>query len=717
MAEFSASTIADLPRTTADSLRHGDPRVLGFLKEWREEGDAINQSDPSYACIEQAQRYIVGEQLSPEHRKLKYLPQVVDNETRKAMQAHVSALTDLQPLFGWRSTNPAYALQSDILNRVAIAEWVETRADTDLADTIKYSLAGGTGDLLIDWDPHAPGGGAHTLTPRDPRDTLPLRPSLARSIQLWEGVMFREEHTVNVLKGKYPTQAHLFRTASDSMLSRVMGRFRSGLTQLLTPSDPLAALSGGAAGATRAPRSGRLVFYRCYLKDRTRNLTGSPIPMGEPGTAWAYVAAPGAPLYPRGRLILATDDAIVYDGPNTYWHGQFPFARLKLWSVPWQFLGVPLFNDLLPIQDAINGTLHDIRLGIKQWVNPSITYNRNAISEASMRLFDSRKPGERLKVAPGFGDPVKREDGPNPQVLALAIDFYQALIQKFADLSGTANLTALLQLRQMPAADTIEKYFEALTPEIRSEARQIELFLCDVSEQIKVNYFQFLSKAKRVNLLGDVAVTLADFDYDPDILVPALRPGDPQYTPELDALETTRDQRAQFMHKQFVFMVAPNSILAIDGQERKMRATQEVRAGLLDFWSYHEVNGTPNVGAPPAIPLTPLEPPPATGPDGITPFPLFMLGQGLQSMQMGGPIPQYTDPVTGRTFVLDPASGQIQELRVPNTITERLQAQQLLGIGLTVSPQGRKASGQAPPKTETKHDEPGGRQTTTESRK
>src|SRR5258706_15321191 len=41
-------------------------------------------------------------------------------------------------------------------------------------------------------------------------------------------------------------------------------------------------------------------------------------------------------------------------------------------------------------------------------------------------------------------------------------------------------------------------------------------------------------------------------------------------------------------------------------------------------------------------------------------------------------------------------------VREPVTITERLMAQQSLGLGQTVSPQGRKASNEAPPKEETK---------------
>jgi len=62
--EFSSSGVIDLPATSADSLERGDPRVLSWLREWIQEGDLINRSDPSYDTIERAQQYIVGEQLS-----------------------------------------------------------------------------------------------------------------------------------------------------------------------------------------------------------------------------------------------------------------------------------------------------------------------------------------------------------------------------------------------------------------------------------------------------------------------------------------------------------------------------------------------------------------------------------------------------------------------------------------------------------------------------
>lgn len=120
---------------------------------------------------------------------------------------------------------------------------------------------------------------------------------------------------------------------------------------------------------------------------------------------------------------------------------------------------------------------------------------------------------------------------------------------------------------------------------------------------------------------------------------------------------------------------------------------QLARMGYLDFWSLHESLETPNVGNPPPIPLPMLQPPQD----------LAQLALGVQTGNIQ-PDPQ--------------RPGQFLELRVPVTVTERLIAQQMLGIGMTENPAGRKASGQESPQVEEKTDETGApRQTVTESPK
>jgi hypothetical protein len=729
MADFSASGIYQLPPLTVDNLRlGGDPRVLGWLQEAIQEGDATNRDDPAWDMADKGMRYIIGEQASSSRPHVAYIPHTILNKSRKSVQAHVSALTDIKPVFGYKATNPQFGFHSDLLNKLTVATWITNMMDITLGDTIKYALAGGTGDLCVEWDPSAAyGQGDHQIIAKDFRDTLPIRPSTNPSPQFWQGVVFREAHSVNAMRSKYPRYDQAFRPAPDSLITTVMSRFRRGVARISSPaSDTLSGLAN--VPQARPIRPGDIVLYRAFLNDHTRNLTAKPIVMGDPAANWSYVVEPGMPMYPQKRLLVATPELVLYDGPSPFWHGLYPFSRLRLWSVPWCFLGLSLLHDTIPVQDAINDSMTDLRLGIKQWINPDTVYDTNVASStgssrAFQQAFDPQRPGKKIKVNTMSGgqlrEPYKKVDGPNPQVLSLLLETYRQLNTEHDELTGVANLQNLMQLRQMPGADTIQKYYEALTPELRQEGRNVEAFLRDVAEMHKFNIFQYCTSARRVNILGDAGLALEDFDFDPDSLVPAMDAQEMQpdpatgipvpmptkgYLPELDRSKS-RSDRAKAFAKMFIFTIAPNSILAMNAQEKKMMNFQLARMGYLDFWTLHESLETPNIGNPPPMPLPPLQEP---DPQEVM---ASIIGQ-IEAATTGMP------PAQPAKYILDPATGQIMEMRTPTTVTERLMAQQMMGIGMTTNPAGRKASGESAPQQEEKSDGEGGQRTTiTESDK
>lgn len=671
----------------------GDPVTLGWLKEQVQEGDRINRDDPSYDLVDRAQRYVGGDQRSARdlmESNLTYLPQPRFNESRKATQAHVAALTDLKAIFQYTTGNKAFQYHGHVLTQRAIAWYIQTMADLALADVVIYGIVCGTGDCVIEWDPFAPGGGDTILSARDFRDTLAFRPGQAKDPQMWQGLTLREEHSVNALRALYPTKAHLFRPSSDSWMATLMGKFRSTINRVLSPTS---GTLGGLRDQTHSqrPRSGDTILYRTYLKDYSVNLTGTRITMGQPGANWCYNVEPGDRLYPHGRLIVWNPDAIVYDGPNTYFHGMFPLARYTPWQLPWQFLGSPLLTDTMPINDAINSVAQDFLLAFKKSVNPTVKYDRNQVSETFMSTYDPRRPGSRIKMNGGLGDGVTFAEA--PVLPPWAFEFWNTLIAQHEKLTGTANLQQLLQARQLPSGDTMQKYFEALTPEIRMEGRRFEAFLRPIAEMLKVNIFQYESTEKRLTILGDDGISLQDFDFDPGQLVPAMRSDDDNYMPAFDA-EKPRADRARAMWKLLTFTVSPNSLLAINAAEQKMIRLQLARLGYYDFWSLMEALEIGNVGQPPEIPLPPLEEPS-----------IEEVAQDQMNALVGMPARYMIGPM-----------GQVLEMRVPQTITERLQAQQMLGIGMTENPAGRKASGQDEPSMQTKTDQNGvERQTVSES--
>lgn len=703
MPDFSASGIEALPATTSETLEKGDPRVRAWLREVEDEGDHLNQQDPSEPLFETAMRYVAGDhRQNPAKTKPSWLPNLVINQSRKVVQAHVSALTDLKPLFAYVTHNPQFGPHAHLLNKWVVQWWTQTMADIALGDVVKYAVIAGTGDMATEWDPTAGIAGDNRFLARDPRDTLPFRPVNQKDLQIWQGLTLRDEIPINALRIRFPAFEHLYtKPSSDTTLGRLKGRLRSIGANLQRPVGDT--LSGLDAPVKAQPRfgAGGIVIRRTYLADMTRNLTTDSIAMGEAGTNWAYVVPPQGLLYPRKRLIVWTDEGILSDGPNPYWHGKYPVSRLELWGLPWHFRGISLLQDTLPIQDGINDTANDVRNGLKMWMEPPVAFDRMAVSESFMKTYDPRKPKARIKLNAGFGDGFKHIDGPHPRVLQVAMDFTERLIGLFNDLSSTTNLEAMLKLRQMPGADTIQKFHDLLTPQIRQEARQLEGFLRVPAEMIKSNIWQFESKAKREMVLGSSAALLSEFDIDPEhfTLIPALSPGAEGYTKELDA-RIPPDQRARFVTQQLVFTVAPNSLIALHAQEQQLKFLQLSRMGFVDVWTLAEIMEIPNYGPPPPVPLPPITQPTQEE---------LQEGMSVPGAQQGGP-----GGGNGR-FIIDPESGQVLEIRVPITIPERLMAMQQLGIGQAVNPAGRKAAGDASPRLTSK--DGGTRPTVTESRR
>lgn len=655
------------PSSESSSLKLPPPpdesSILEILKSLKEEGEAFNKADPSLAKIDDVMRYIQGEQNSPGF---------ILNQLKKVVNTHVSALTDMRPLFAWKTFNPNYAQQSYLLNQLTVIWWVNSVADEALAEIIQYSLAGGSGYANLEYDPFFMEGDTR-MTSIDPRDILPIRPERSRSLQDWEGLTHREVHSVDRLRARFPDQIHKIKE-DTGRLGTVFSRLKR---MVLGPSH-----DGGAMSILEARRNPakssvfpEVTLYKTWFKDRSYNLSGHPLLIGIEGANSSYIVPPGKPLYPRGRLIVWTEHGKLWDGPNPYWHGLFPYGRLRLNPWPWLFSGLGIAHDLLPLQDTINYTGNKIKQNFTQHVDRGSVWDRNT-PESVMHRFNPTQPNWKIRRPNAIGEGMRlAEVPPLPQY---TFPFFQQLLTKFDELGETANLQALMQLRQMPGSETIEKYMEALTPGIRREARQIEIFLRDVALMLKGNIFQFQSTARRMMMLGEQGAQLQDIDFDPNTLVPAMLPGEPGYVPELDA-EKPRDVRARFFMGQFAFYVSPNSMLALHAQERKLMYLQLSRMGYLDLWTLMEMLEIPNVGNPPAMPLPPVNWKMPT----------------MEELAMGAS-PQ--PPI---------------EVRVPQTITEKLIAQQQLGIGMEANAAGRKASGQAPPKMEQKSD---GRPTITESK-
>lgn len=212
--------------------------------------------------------------------------------------------------------------------------------DIALGHIIDFGLLT-TGYGSLKWNPTLCGGkGDMELKAIGPTDLMPIRPQ-GTDIQSCSGVIYRSIKPLEWFRFKYGDRG--WRVQPDptySMGNRAASRppwIMQGVWDLMSP-----AMRKIVTVRQDLPQSTfPMAEYReFWVKDSSVNTGPTKVYVGEPGKNWSYSVNPGAPLYPRGRLMITGGtDVLLYDGPNPFWHGRYPFEKLCLNPTPWQWHG------------------------------------------------------------------------------------------------------------------------------------------------------------------------------------------------------------------------------------------------------------------------------------------------------------------------------------------------------------------------------------------
>lgn len=620
-------------------------RLLGFFKEAMEEGDAFLKAQSGYNKIPEAISAIMGEQYE---MRVPNLSSTQSNHVAKCALDLTAGLTDIKPFWEYKTHNKRFEQHTTLYGKVSQHVWRQGMLDMKFADVIKYALAAGTGWAELYWNTES-----QTIDMRawDPRDVMPIRPASNMSIQDAYGVIKRRSTTVNYVKylcrEVYNCPENAPRIAADrdgSLVNMSLRNTRVG--QLLERvGNPFRERLFGNRPHQEMPRVPAVDLFEAEIKDETRNETSKPIRMGqfdaagEPLNNWSYVVPPKGKLYPGKRLVVFTNNAKLYDGPSHYWHGMFNLCKLTLDPWPWSWLGKGVLWDVLPLQKSVDKHLRVYEDWLEKVARPDIVADKNSVPRAALDRMDTRRAGGKYMHNPIAGKGLQIVPPP-----PMPADYWKGLeffLNEINTLSGVADVTQMMKLKQMPSSDTIEQVMEAMSPSVRLRSRVIESFMREFAMMMAFDISQFMTLRQRLTILGHEGALPEDFDYDPDTLIPAYVHAEDfgsMGQPTLQAIQRgprSRVDRARAFLPQFSFEVAPGSLLAASEMTRKMTYLQLSRSGLMDHWTLMEVLGIPNVGVPP------------------------------------------------------PGA---------NTITERLIAEQNLGLGMQVSAAGRKASGQETPR-------------------
>jgi hypothetical protein len=606
----------DLPssRNWAFPSAQADEKTkLGHINRAIAQGENFLQSQQAFEDYDQAIQIIAGR--TP--RRPEKLSQLHLNRLKRQIREVVGTLSNLRPLWGYKSDNPLYDRQTEILNKLILGWWHTQFVDRAIREALQYAAVLGTGYLSVAWerDLWNAGRGDVALKSHGPRDVLPVQLGSDMDLQRAYAVIIKTEVPLSQAQIMYPTMAH--RIHQDRESPSIFQRAKETISRFASP-----VLGLSSASAANPDSHPTVDIFNIYIIDSSINDSGADIHMGDPGTNWDYVVpylgkkvgtgmfdsngqellhtitAEEALLYPRRRLVTCTRSAVLKDGPSPWWHGRVPIVQFRLDDWPWQFLGFSLVRDGAAVQDSINSLLRSVVDSANVRLRPPYRYDRSVVSKGFVERFDPRQPGARIEVDSSIGgqEPVAPIFDPSqfdiPQVIP---EFIQSLEDRLGYQIGVQDLTALAKAQQTPSADSIEKLMELAGPLVTDMSRNMERSLRDLGEMFKSMVFQFYTAARKVQVLGPDGLTEEDFDFEPDSMVPSHFPWQDPTSPV-----APRHKRAQWHQNNFVFHVTPNSLHQITQMTRKLLFLQLQRSGVpIDPWTLAEVFDIPNFGKPP----------------------------------------------------------------------------------------------------------------------
>lgn len=584
-------------------------------------GDAYKTIDQTIEVL--ANRVALDIQASKGKRKSK----VSVNRIKRQFKEIAALLTQrIKPSICYTTNNSDWTDIADIFSK-RFKHWMNDKLfDRTLKELVQWAMVG-AGYLHVTWSKPIPGYMDSDLEVEvlGPDDVLRDQ---GMDIQRAYVTHVRKQFNLSEAYSRFPQSRGFLkplrsRVTTRAQDSRKITGWLSPLLQAIGYVSPGVMQPGDSTNAYGFMGTDVEVYYS-YILDQTINVGSGPIHSDDlcydqvnglktKNTNWEYqvpvvgqeiqldqaghttLATPDkCLLYPTRRLIIWTDDWIIYDGPSPYWHGRVPIIQLSMDKWPWEQIGYSLAMDNLTVADAVNQILRGVVDTFNLKFNPPLMVNNQEITKKDAMKLDTREPGARimrsgLLPAQDVITPILDGGYEIPQQTEPVLG---SLIQMMDHQIGVADVSSLLELQQAPSADSTERLLQAQGPLATDYAREMERVLTELGYMAGWLFMEFDTAKKRLQILGKDGLSFTDFDYDPMVLLPVDVPGVPN--------TATPMERGMVFGRQFSFQVVPNSIFEFTDTQDKLFKFQLWRDGRypIDPWTLGEAWGQHNMGQP-----------------------------------------------------------------------------------------------------------------------
>jgi len=612
MAEFGLNFMEwqAPPAVDKDGNKVKEERLLSWCQEAVQEGQAWLKMQRGYGDMRKALDILSGKG-GPQ--TFDYRSRINTNRLKRNIREIIGTLSDIRPMWGYHSDNEAFQGQAEMMNKLSRATYVQNMYDRDIHDALAFAAATCTGYLrpVFTIDPMGDDLGEIRLKSYGSPSILPVQMPANNDIQKAYAVTIVDNDPVWVAHAMWPEfQDRIRPTGSQYWYSQETRVPQSG--------NLFRRIWGRAA--TQAAGGAELLceIRYTYINDLSINMTDHDITMGEPGTSWFYIVpfkgkqipagrdgngmpitraatARDARIYPRRRLVVHTDNVILYDGPSFDWHGKVPLVPFCLDPWPWEGIGFSLVRDGYTIQESVNELDRGMMDVNRSRLNVSLAFDTNAVSKREAQRFDPMEPRARI----GFdGSMVEKpfQLAIPPEVLQIppqVPELRDHLIQCMDDQMALKDVMGLAKARAGGPGDDINKLMDAQGPIVKDMSRSMERSLRDLGEMMKFLMLQYYDAKRVMQIVGEDGITPQTFDYDPTSLVPSHMPGENPDAPSIYG----KIERARKFANTLKFFITPNSLHAITQMSRQLLYLQLYRAQFpIDSRTVAEALDIPNYG-------------------------------------------------------------------------------------------------------------------------
>lgn len=585
---------------------------LGWLQECNQEGNRWIETQRGYSDWRVALDQISG--VESRRDLLEYRSQLSGHRLKTNIRVMTSGLANVRPIWGYTALDPwgGYAFA---LNKTAWALHLENNWGQKIKDWIAWAAATCTGWLRpvyrrdmqghgnIDLDVFGMPCVAPTQLPQDGDWNRAYTITLLEEVPIyeahWRFPMYQDK--LKPTSSRYWYSSNIRNSSRRNSASRVWEWFmrreeRDGLRDEYCP------------------------LRWTTINDASINDTGIVQPMGDPGSSWYYEVPyynqeipdgqggtrkaneVDCRMYPQKRLIISSQECVMYDGPGFNWHGKLDLIPLSLDKWPWEPMGLNLTHDAAQLQASLDKIDRGAMDKINALQDLPLGYSIDGVTRQQAEDFDPMQPRGRI----GFD--AQQVDQPFKEAVPMEVYHISAEVLRMREIYQdeldyifqTRDIVELSKARALgKGMDQLEQLIAAQGPIVKDLTLSIEGGLTCVGTQVGWLILQYMSTARLMQYTGAGSLSLGVFDYDPSSIVPSHMPGEVAHEDDQTPRKSqyTPAQRARWFASNVKFFVLPHSAHELTQSTLKLGWMQLKQRGAPISWNTIEKSwDIPNPG-------------------------------------------------------------------------------------------------------------------------